>query len=45
MKLINSANKLINEGGDGFNPYRAYLEEHFHEPIPMNKDLETKPDY
>ena len=35
----------FNEGGDGFNPYRAYLEEHFHEPIPMNKDLETKPDY
>ena len=31
----------FNEGGDGFNPYRAYLEEHFHEPIPMNKDLET----
>jgi len=35
----------FNEGGYGFNPYRAYLEEHFHEPIPMNKDLETKPDY
>ena len=36
---------VFNESGDGFNPYRAYLEEHFHEPIPMNKDLETKPDY
>ena len=35
----------FNEGGDGFNPYRDYLEENFHEPIPMNKDLETKPDY
>lgn len=34
----------FNEGGDGFNPYRAYLEEKFNEPIPMNKDLETKPD-
>jgi hypothetical protein len=34
----------FNEGGDGFNPYRAYLEEKFNEPIPMSKDLETKPD-
>lgn len=34
----------FNEGGDGFNPYRAYLEEKFNEPIPINKDLETKPD-
>lgn len=35
----------FNEGGDGFNPYRAYLEEKFNEPIPMSKDLETKPDF
>ena len=35
----------FNEDGDGFNPYRAYLEEKFNEPIPMNKDFETKPDY
>ena len=34
----------FNEGGDGFNPYRAYLEEKFNKPIPMSKDLETKPD-
>lgn len=34
----------FNEGGDGFNPYRTYLEEKFNKPIPMSKDLETKPD-